>query len=128
MAAPATGPDALRARIRRCRGARLPSRVGNPRWEGGDWAMRVIGLDVHREFAEVAILEGGVVRAGGRIATTPEALRLFAQSLAASDEVAIEATVNTFAIARLIEEHVAHVVVSNPIRTRAIAEAKVKTD
>jgi transposase len=96
--------------------------------KGGDWAMRTIGLDVHREFAEVAILEEGVVRAAGRVETTPEALRLFAQSLAATDEVAVEATVNTFAIARLLEEHVARVVISNPLRTRAIAEAKVKTD
>jgi transposase len=90
--------------------------------------MRTIGLDVHREFAEVVILEDGVARAGGRVETTPEALRLFAQSLAATDEVAIEATVNTFAIARLLDEHVARVVISNPLRTRAIAEAKVKTD
>jgi len=90
--------------------------------------MRTIGLDVHREFAEVAIVEGGAVRAGGQIATTPEALRLFAQSLAKTDEVAIEATVNTFAIARLLDEYVTRVVISNPLRTRAIAEAKVKTD
>lgn len=90
--------------------------------------MRTIGLDVHREFAEVVILEDGVARAGGRVETTPEALRLFAQSLAATDQVAIEATVNTFAIARLLDEHVARVVISNPLRTRAIAEAKVKTD
>ncbi|MGH3040553.1 MAG: IS110 family transposase [Gaiellaceae bacterium] len=85
-------------------------------------------MDLHREFAEVAILEDGVVRAAGRVETTPEALRLFAQSLAATDEVAIEATVNTFAIARLLDEHVARVVIPNPLRTRAIAEAKVKTD
>jgi transposase len=90
--------------------------------------MRTIGLDVHREFCEVAILEDGAVHAAGRIAATPEALTLFAQSLGATDEVAIEATVNTFAIARLLEEHVARVVISNPLRTRAIAEAKVKTD
>jgi len=90
--------------------------------------MRTIGLDVHREFAEVAIIEDGVVRAAGRVETRPEALRLFAQSLAATDEVAIEATVNTFAIARLLEQYVARVVVSNPLRTRAIAEVKVKTD
>jgi transposase len=91
--------------------------------------MRTIGLDVHREFAEVAIIgDDGVARAAGQVETTPEALRLFAQSLAATDEVAIEATVNTFAIARLLDEHVARVVISNPLRTRAIAEAKVKTD
>jgi transposase len=89
---------------------------------------RCIGLDVHREFAEVAIWEQGIVRSAGQIATTPEALRLFAESLCAYDEVALEATCNTHAIARLLERHVGRVVVSNPTKTRAIAEAKVKTD
>jgi transposase len=89
---------------------------------------RCIGLDVHREFAEVAIWEDGIVRLAGRIETTPEALRLFAASLCEEDEVAIEATCNTHAIARLLERHVGRVVVSNPSKTRAIAEAKVKTD
>ena len=89
---------------------------------------RCIGLDVHREFAQVAIWEDGVVWQAGRIDTTPEALREFAGSLCTSDEVAIEATGTTHAIARLLEGHVGRVVVSNPQKTRAIAEAKVKTD
>ena len=89
---------------------------------------RCIGLDVHREFAEVAIWQEGVVRSAGQIATTAEALRLFAESLCELDEVALEATCNTHAIARLLERHVARVVVSNPMKTRAIAGAKVKTD
>src|SRR5688572_25151032 len=89
---------------------------------------RCIGLDVHREFAQVAIWQDGLVREAGRIATTPEALRIFADSLAPSDEVALEATGNTHAIVRLLEGRVARVVVSNPQKTRAIAEAKVKTD
>jgi transposase len=89
---------------------------------------RCIGLDVHREFAQVAIWEDGVVWQAGRIQTTPEALRLFADSLCATDEVALEATGNTYAIARLLERQVGRVVVSNPQKTRAIAEAKVKTD
>ena len=42
---------------------------------------RCIGLDVHREFAQVAIWQDGVVRQAGRIATTPEALRIFAETL-----------------------------------------------
>jgi transposase len=89
---------------------------------------RCIGLDVHREFAQVAVWEDGRVRQVGQIGTTPEALRLFADSLAPGDEVAIEATCNTHAIARLLEPRVARVVVSNPQKTRAIAEARVKTD
>ena len=89
---------------------------------------RCIGLDVHREFAQVAVWEDGLVRQAGRIELTPEGLRAFAASLCVTDEVALEATGNTHAIARLLEQHVGRVVVSNPQKTRAIAEAKVKTD
>jgi transposase len=89
---------------------------------------RCIGLDVHREFARVAIWQDGVVRDAGRIATTPETLRIFADSLAPSDEVALEATGNTHAIVKLLRRRVARVVVSNPQKTRAIAESRVKTD
>ena len=35
---------------------------------------RRIGLDVHREFAQIAVWEDGVVRQAGQIATTPEAI------------------------------------------------------
>src|SRR3954470_19488908 len=89
---------------------------------------RCFGLDVHREFAQVAIWQDGRVRHAGQIAATPEGLRLFADSLGPSDEVALEATCNTHAIAKLLQGRVARVVVSNPQKTRAIAEAKVKTD
>jgi transposase len=51
---------------------------------------RCIGLDVHRELAQVAIWEDGVIWQAGRIQTTPEALRDFADSLCAADEVALE--------------------------------------
>ena len=89
---------------------------------------RRIGLDVHREFAQIAVWEDGLVRPAGQIATTPEALRVFADSLLASDEVAIEATCNTHAIVKMIAPRVARVVISNPMKTRAITEARVKTD
>ena len=39
---------------------------------------RCIGLDVHREFAQVAIWQGGLVTQAGRFATTPEGVRAFA--------------------------------------------------
>lgn len=90
--------------------------------------MRLIGLDVHQEFAQVAVLEDGQVHHLGRITTTPAALRIFAQTLCPDDRVVLEATCNTYAIVRLLQQHVARVIVSNPLRTRAIAEAKIKTD
>ena len=91
--------------------------------------MRWLGLDVHKDFAEVAeALPGGNVRQLGRIRTTPAELRAFAESLRPDDQLALEATINTFAVARLLEEHAGRVVISNPMRTRAIADAKIKTD
>jgi len=76
--------------------------------------MRVIALDVHRDFCEVAIAEDGQVRSAGRVETTPAALELFAGSLAADDQVVLEATGNALAIARIIEPHVGRVVLANP--------------
>src|SRR4051812_1331626 len=64
----------------------------------------------------------------GRSRRRRRGLRRFADSLAPSDEVTLEATCNTHAIAKLLAGRVARVVISNPQKTRAIAEAKVKTD
>ena len=69
-----------------------------------------------------------MVRDEGKIGVTPEALRSWAVGLRPDDEVALEATGNSDAIANLLTPLVARVVVSNPSKTRAIAEAKVKTD
>jgi transposase len=90
--------------------------------------VRYIGMDVHREFAQLAVVEDGLVRDEGRIGVTPEALREWATGLGVDDHVALEATGNSDAIANLLTPLVARVVVSNPSKTRAIAEAKVKTD
>ena len=54
--------------------------------------------------------------------------RPVAEGLGPADEVALEATGNTWAIATLLASRAGRVVVSNPAKTRAIAEAKVKTD
>jgi transposase len=89
--------------------------------------VRAIGLDVHRDFCEVAIAEEGKVRSAGRIATRPEALELFAASLTTDDRVALEVTGNAWEIARIIEPHVARVVVVSPSDT-GIRQARAKTD
>jgi transposase len=90
--------------------------------------VRFIGLDVHRDFCEVAICEGGRVRSGGRVPTSPDGLQILADSLGPEDHVALEATGNALAIARALEPHVAQVIVAARNELRAITEAKVKTD
>jgi hypothetical protein len=54
--------------------------------------VRHIGMDVHREFAQLAVLEDGLIRDEGKIGVTPEALRAWADGLRADDQVALEAT------------------------------------
>ena len=89
--------------------------------------MRAVALDVHRDFCEVAIVADGRVRSAGRIAARPQALALFGQSLGPDDWVALEVTGNAWEIARILEPHVARVIVVSPADT-GIRQARAKTD
>src|SRR5919204_748597 len=88
---------------------------------------RFIGLDIHRDFCEVAICEAGVVRSAGRIETSPEVIERFAGSLGPEDRVAMEVTGGAWEIARILEPHVRRVVVVSPDDT-GIRQARAKTD
>ena len=88
---------------------------------------RAIGLDVHLEFCEVAIVEAAALRSAGRIQTTPEQLELFAQSLGSEDRVALEVCGSAWEIARILERHVARVIVVSPNDT-GIRQVRAKTD
>src|SRR3954447_3380082 len=112
VAAPATCPVALRARIRRCR---LPT--GSPARQREEGHVRAVALDVHRDFCEVAIVAEGRLRSAGWVDARPEALELFARSLDRRDRVALEVTGNAWEIARIIEPHVARVIVVSPSDT-----------
>ena len=90
--------------------------------------MRIIALDVHRSFAQMAILENGVIRDAGKVDLERSRLLHFAKTLKPDDEIVLEATGNTSAIVRLLSPFVARVVIANPNQVRAIAWAKVKTD
>jgi hypothetical protein len=85
---------------------------------------RSIGLDVHRDFCQVASADGGRARSAGRIATTPEQLELFAQSIAPDDRVVLEATRNALAIAKILEAYVGEVVLAQAKEVRAISHAR----
>jgi transposase len=92
--------------------------------------MPIAGLDIHKRLVQAVVLgDDGAVRHRERFELTREALCRFAQERLGPDcRVALEATTNTWSVVALLRPHVAEVVVSNPLRTRAIAEAKIKTD
>jgi transposase len=91
------------------------------------WVGRAIGLDVHREFCVVAICEDGKVRSGGRVPSTPDGLKLLAESLLPTDRVALEVTASCWEVTRVLEPFVDRVTVVSPDDT-GIASARAKTD
>lgn len=90
--------------------------------------MRVVGLDIHRVFAEAVMLQDGTIRRLGRIGMTRDHLAAFAKTLTHDDHVVVEATGNASAVAEVIRPHVGRVVIANPRQVRLIAEARIKTD
>lgn len=91
---------------------------------------RYVGMDVHKRFIEVCILDAkGKVLFRGTADCERVALEKFARErLKKSDRVALEATTNTWPVVDVLRPRVGLVVVGNPLKTKAIAEAKIKTD
>lgn len=90
--------------------------------------MRIVGMDIHRSFAQVAILEGVRITDDRRVDLVHHRLVAFARTLSLEDEVVIEATGNSAAVERVIRPYVRRVLVANSRMVKAIAYARVKTD
>jgi transposase len=92
--------------------------------------MPFAALDLHKREIEACVMdEEGRITHRQRFPTTLEAITKFArQHLSLKHKVALEATFNTWAVADALAPHVESLAISNPLLTRAIAEAKIKTD
>ena len=92
--------------------------------------MPFAAFDLHKKVIEAVVLDdaGEIVRRE-RFPATREAIESFASRwLSPQHVIALEATTNTWPVARLLQPLVQRVVISNPLKTKAIASAKVKTD
>lgn len=90
--------------------------------------MRIVGLDIHRVFAEAVMLDDGKIIRLGRIGMTRDHLEAFAKTLTHDDHVVVEATGNAAAVTEVIAPHVGRVVIANPRQVWLIAHARIKTD
>ena len=63
--------------------------------------MRIIGLDIHRAFAEAVAWDDGKLRRLGRVDMRRELLTAFAEQLSEDDIVVVEATGNAAAVPSL---------------------------
>jgi transposase len=92
---------------------------------------RYVGIDLHKH-----LIVGHVVDAAGKKVDTfryesvdPVTLDHIGRNrLQPEDQVVLEATTHCWAVVQALEPFAARVVVSNPMATKAIAKAKVKTD
>ena len=95
---------------------------------GKGTGMRIIGLDIHRAFAEAVAWEDGKLNRLGRVDMRRDLLSAFAARLSPEDVVVVEATGNAASVVAVIAPHVKKVVIANPMQVRIIAHAKIKTD
>jgi transposase len=87
-------------------------------------------MDVHKRFIEVCIIDaaGKVVFRGQVVCERKQLERFCRGKFKKTDRAALEATGNTWSVVAIVQPFVKQVVVSNPLKTKAIAEAKIKTD
>jgi len=92
--------------------------------------MPIVGLDVHKRVVEAVVLgdDGRVVHRERFDCSGAELLRFGRKHMGPKARVVLEATTNTWSIVEILRPLCGEIVVSNPLRTRAIAEARVKTD
>jgi transposase len=100
-----------------------------PARESTDSSPRYIGLDLHKKDIQMAVLdESGQQVLTRRFATTRENVLALAGEVLPTDTVAFEVGTNSVAVGRMLQASPARTILSNPIKTKVIAQAEIKTD
>jgi transposase len=88
----------------------------------------IAGVDLHKSSTNIAVMddEGHVIKEV-KIKSNPDELMNFSESLPANSDIVIESSSTWYWAYRILSER-HHVVLSNPLKTKAIASAKAKTD
>jgi transposase len=91
--------------------------------------MVYVGIDLHRNRSQVAVLDReGNELLSRRIVNAPETFLSLLQGLGDGVQVALEATYGWEWLADLLEDAGYELHLAHPLRTKAIAAARVKTD
>jgi transposase len=91
--------------------------------------MHSVGIDLHRKRSHVAVLDGeGRELRSRRIVNDPEVFLALLAEIDGECRVALEATYGWEWLAELLEDAGYELHLAHPLRTKAIASARVKTD
>jgi len=87
------------------------------------------GIDLHRRFSQVAVInQKGELLKSERVENNIEEFSKFLDGVGKPVEAVIEATGNWFWLLDLLEEKKIETTLAHPLKTKAIASAKIKTD
>jgi transposase len=92
-------------------------------------AMYSIGVDFHKAYSHMTVLDqqGHVLKAG-RVPNTRDAIQAFVAPYRDGGQAVVEATRNWTVVYDLLEDELEAVYLAHPLKVRAIAEARIKTD
>jgi transposase len=91
--------------------------------------MNSVGIDLHRNRSHIAVIDGnGELSLSQRITNSRETFLELLGGLEGETQVAVEATYGWEWLAELLEDAGYDIHLAHPLRTRAIAAARVKTD
>ncbi|TMJ93378.1 MAG: IS110 family transposase [Actinobacteria bacterium] len=91
--------------------------------------MNSVGIDLHRNRSQIAVIGGqGELSLSRRIVNDRATFLELLASLEGESRIAVEATYGWEWLAELLEDAGYEIHLAHPVRTRAIAAARVKTD
>ncbi len=91
--------------------------------------MQYVGFDIHKRYTFYTQVDAaGRIQRQGKLSNTQEAMAQFFGTIEEPARVVLEASINWYHLYDLLEGLQIPVTLAHPLRTRAIAEAKVKTD
>jgi transposase len=91
--------------------------------------MNSVGIDLHRKRSHVAVLdEHGTEMLSRRIVNDPQTFLELLEGIDGESKIALEATYGWEWLADVLEEAGYELHLAHPLRTKAIASARVKTD
>jgi len=97
-------------------------------WESGDNGHMFVGIDLHKSTFNAAVVDDdGNLLGETKGRCEPDELRRFSESLPKGSTVTMESSSTWYWAYRVLSQR-HNVVPSNPVKTKAIASAKVKTD
>lgn len=91
--------------------------------------MQFVGMDTHKEFSQVCVMdESGMVLLSERVANTPESIDAFAARLEPGSKIVMEASSTWQYLYDYLEQSGFDMTLAHPLKVKAIASARIKTD